>query len=135
MVSLAFQQEGNWFWQSIQTTISLRTELFFNNNFLLDNHACEIALITSPFTRCPALIEIPVIPNNWAKVLNVKSNVTYMNAFCFYYSMEPAIVVCLVIAFIFWLIRVARIVIHFFKLLEIRASYKNALRISEVSKV
>ena len=58
-----------------------------------------------------------------------------MHAFCFYYSMEPAIVVCLVIAFIFWLIRVARIVIHFFKLLEIRAFYKNALRISEVSKV
>ena len=41
-------------------------------------------------------------------------------------------VVCLVIAFIFWLIRVARIVIHFFKLMEIWAFYKNALRISEV---
>lgn len=45
--------------------------------------------------------------------------------------MEPAIVVCLVIAFIFWLIRLARIVIHFFKLLEIRAFYRNALRIPE----
>ena len=49
--------------------------------------------------------------------------------------MEPAIVVCLIIAFVFWLIRVARIVIHFFKLLEIRAFYKNALRISEVDNV
>ena len=46
--------------------------------------------------------------------------------------MEPAIVVCLVIAFIFWLIRLARIVVHFFKLMEIRAFYKNALRITEV---
>lgn len=45
--------------------------------------------------------------------------------------MEPAIVVCLVIAFIFWLIRLARIVVHFFKLMEIRAFYKNALRITE----
>ena len=42
---------------------------------------------------------------------------------------------CLVIAFIFWLIRVARIVIHFFKLLEIREFYKDALRISEVSSI
>ena len=52
--------------------------------------------------------------------------------FFLHYSMEPAIVVCLVIAFIFWLIRLARIVVHFFKLMEIRAFYKNALRITEV---
>ena len=52
--------------------------------------------------------------------------------FLFHYSMEPAIIVCLVIAFIFWLIRFARIVVHFFKLMEIRAFYKNALRITEV---
>ena len=49
--------------------------------------------------------------------------------------MEPAIVACLIIAFIFWLIRVARIVVHFFKLLEIRAFYKNALRITEVGTI
>ena len=46
--------------------------------------------------------------------------------------MEPAIVACLILAFIFWLIRLARIVIHFFKLLEIWAFYKNALGIPEV---
>lgn len=51
---------------------------------------------------------------------------------CLYCSMEPAIVACLTLAFIFWLIRLARIAIHFFKLLEIRAFYKNALGIPEV---
>lgn len=56
------------------------------------------------------------------------SNVLYFHKI---EHMEPAIMACLVIAFIFWLIRVARIVIHFFKLLEIRAFYKDALRISE----
>ena len=67
------------------------------------------------------------------KILN---NCLSLNWFpqCFFshYSMEPAIVVCLVIAFIFWLIRLARIVVHFFKLMEIRAFYKSALRITEV---
>lgn len=58
-----------------------------------------------------------------------------MNVFCFYYSMEFVIVVCFVIVFIFWLIRVVRIVIYFFKFLEIRVFYKNVLRILEVSKV
>lgn len=60
-------------------------------------------------------------------------NPTFSNVIHFHkvQHMEPAIVVCLVIAFIFWLIRLARIVIHFFKLLEIRAFYKNALRIPE----
>ncbi|XP_031565210.1 autophagy-related protein 9A-like [Actinia tenebrosa] len=45
--------------------------------------------------------------------------------------MESAIVVCLVIALIFWLIRLARLVVYFFKLLEIHSFYKNALQISE----
>ncbi|EDO42966.1 predicted protein, partial [Nematostella vectensis] len=45
--------------------------------------------------------------------------------------MEPAIVVCLVIALLFWFIRLARVFIYFFKLLEIRMFYKNALKIPE----
>ncbi|KAK3740169.1 hypothetical protein QZH41_014089 [Actinostola sp. cb2023] len=45
--------------------------------------------------------------------------------------MEPAIVVCLMIALVFWLIRLARVVVYFFKLLEIRSFYTNALMISE----
>ena len=46
--------------------------------------------------------------------------------------MEPALVACHVVAFLFWLIRLIRIVIYFFKLLEIRSFYKHALRITEV---
>ena len=66
------------------------------------------------------------------KILNFLSLNLFPRFFFSPYSMEPAIVVCLVIAFIFWLIRLARIVVHFFKLMEIRAFYKNALRITEV---
>ena len=67
------------------------------------------------------------------KILNNCLSLNLFPQFFFsHYSMEPAIVVCLVIAFIFWLIRLARIVVHFFKLMEIRAFYKNALRITEV---
>ena len=66
------------------------------------------------------------------KILNCLSLNLFPRFFFLHYSMEPAIVVCLVIAFIFWLIRLARIVVHFFKLMEIRAFYKNALRITEV---
>ena len=67
------------------------------------------------------------------KILNNCLSLNLFPQFFFsHHSMEPAIVVCLVIAFIFWLIRLARIVVHFFKLMEIRAFYKNALRITEV---
>lgn len=60
-------------------------------------------------------------------------NPTFSNVVGFHkiQHMEPAIVACLTLAFIFWLIRLARIAIHFFKLLEIRAFYKNALGIPE----
>ena len=109
-------------------------KFLYKKNFLLEGHTDEIILAASQFACCSAVFETLMIPNNWATIFNVKSNVTHI-MYIFLCSMEPAIVVCLVIAFIFWLIRVARIVIHFFKLLEIRAFYKNALRISEVGLV
>ena len=64
MAPLTFQQEVNWFLQTI------RSELPLKNNFLPDGHAGEISFAASPFARCPALIETPVIANSGAKVFN-----------------------------------------------------------------
>lgn len=46
--------------------------------------------------------------------------------------MDSVMVMFLVIAFLFWLVRVTRVTLNFFKLLEIRSFYRDALHITEV---
>ena len=43
-------------------------------------------------------------------------------------------VLLLLIAFIFWLVQVARVTLNVFKLLEIKSFYRDALHITEVCK-
>ena len=47
-------------------------------------------------------------------------------------SMDGFMVMFLVIAFLFWLVQVTRVTLNFFKLLEIRYFYREALYITEV---
>lgn len=43
-------------------------------------------------------------------------------------------VVFLIIAFLFWAVRVAKVLFYFFKLLEIKSFYRDALHITEVRR-
>ena len=51
----------------------------------------------------------------------------------FVFSANGVMVVFLLIAFLFWSVRVAKVFLYFFKLLEIKAFYRDALHITEVS--
>lgn len=45
-------------------------------------------------------------------------------------SLSPSVVLCLVVAFLFWLLRAVKVVFHLLQFVEIRAFYINALKIS-----
>ncbi|XP_022242594.1 autophagy-related protein 9A-like [Limulus polyphemus] len=43
---------------------------------------------------------------------------------------SPTIVICLLVSLVFWLLRVVKVVYHFFQYMEIRAFYSSALKIT-----
>ncbi|KAK2562122.1 Autophagy-related protein 9A [Acropora cervicornis] len=91
-----------------------------------------VGILFNQFVFVVLFTSLLVLCVDYDTLFNFK-NPTFSNVVGFHkiQHMEPAIVACLTLAFIFWLIRLARIAIHFFKLLEIRAFYKNALGIPE----
>ena len=50
------------------------------------------------------------------------------------FSANGVMVMFLLIAFLFWTIRVAKVFLYFFKLLEIKSFYRDALHITEVGE-
>ena len=51
------------------------------------------------------------------------------------FSFNPALVICLVIALLFWLLRLIKVIYNIFKYMEIKAFYTYALKISAVSSL
>ncbi|XP_006825096.1 autophagy-related protein 9A-like [Saccoglossus kowalevskii] len=45
-------------------------------------------------------------------------------------SLDPIIVICIIIAGVFWILRLVKVIYHFFQFWEIKSFYTNALKIS-----
>ena len=49
-----------------------------------------------------------------------------------HFSLDPFIIICLIIAFVFWILRLIKVIYNIFKYFELRSFFVNALKLTSV---